>query len=789
MMQEDAIPPGEDIPVHQLLELVPLGAFQSDAEGNVFFVNKRMENIWGLTREELQGKGWLKIAHEEDVPRISRILQDMLAEKKEIFDFIYRIRHPLNGIRYLKANAKFEFDQYGLPLQYIGFIEDITEQVEQARAVKDMNVELERANSLLDASQEISQNGGWEYDLRTNEIFWTKQTYLINAVGPDFVPTFDDILSFCDEGYAEILKHSVEQAIKEQIPYDFEFRHISRTGVKKWMRAIGLPVVRNNEVIALRGAIMDITRMKEDELALREAKEMLEHSHLLLDVSQRLSDTAGWEVDLKTGKVFWTKQNYFLYEVADDFIPNLENTLSFYEPEDRARLDQVVKEAILKQISYDIELRLTTAKGAKKWVRAIGVPVVKDGEVAIIKGALMDITRIKEAEQALITAKNIAENAARAKTDFLSVMSHEIRTPLNGIIGISNLLKLNHTMDQEEYIRSLIFSADHLLRLINDILDLTKIESDNLELLEAEVNLYELVGNIKSQFKSLAEAKGIQLKSFVDDDIPQRLIADPVRLGQILNNLVSNAIKFTERGTVTIMLQLTAQTKDRATVHFSVKDTGIGIPEEMHDAIFESFKQLQQASHRKHAGTGLGLTITQKLVELHNSRISLKSIPGEGTEFYFELSFLRANDQNSPVKFVRNDSLARFEKKLSGLRILLAEDNPINVLVARKQLEYFGVVPDCAYNGQEALTLLENNSYHAALLDLHMPAIDGYALAEIIRRQYPGTHVIIFTADIMTDVRVRLAKLHVYDILNKPFAPEKMYEMLLNVARDRKIVE
>lgn len=789
MIQQDAIPPGENMPVHQLLELVPLGAFQSDAEGNVFFVNKRMENIWGVAGDALHGKEWMKIVCEEDIPRIAQILQDMLAEKKEIFDFVYRIHHPSDGVRYLKANAKFEYDPAGVPLHYTGFIEDVSEQIEQGQALKYMNEALERANSLLDASQEISKNGGWEYDLRTNEIFWTKQTYLINGVGFDFVPTYEDVLSFCDEGYASILEHSVKQAIEQQIPYDFEFRHISRDGIKRWMRAIGLPIVKNNEVIALRGALMDITKTKEDELALREAKEMLEHSNLLLDVSQRLSDTAGWEADLKTGKVFWTKQNYPLYEVEDDFVPDLENTLAFYEPDDRVKLDLVVNEAIRQQTSYDIELRLITAKGTKKWVRAIGVPVVKEGEVITVRGALMDITRIKEAEQQLIVAKNIAENAARAKTDFLSVMSHEIRTPLNGIIGISNLLKLNHTLDQEEYIRSLIFSADHLLRLINDILDLTKIESDKLELLAAEVNLAELVSNIKSQFKSLAEAKGLLLKSFVDDDIPDRLIADPVRLGQILNNLVSNAIKFTDRGMVTIMLQQTVQTKERVTIRFSIKDTGTGIPKEMHETIFESFKQLQQASHRKHAGTGLGLTITQRLVELHNSKIHLKSAPGEGTEFYFELSFVRANDQNSPAKFVRSDSLARFEKKLTGLRILFAEDNPVNVLVARRQLEYFGVVPDCAYNGQEALTLLENNSYDVALLDLHMPSIDGYALAEIVRRQYPDTHIIIFTADIMTEVKTRLAKIQVYDILNKPFAPEKMYEILLNVARDRKIVE
>lgn len=655
MQQKDPLSFNESSLIYKVLELAPLGAFLADASGNIIFVNKQWENISGLTHEASLGKGWMKIVYEEDMPRITDLLQNMMAQRKEIFDFAYRISHPVKGIRHVKANAKFVYDESGVPLHYTGFVEDVT-----------------------------------------------------------------------------------EKALKEAV--------------------------------------------------LTEIKEKLERGNLLLDVSQGLSGTAGWEVDLKTGEVFWTKQNYILYEVEDSFVPTLDNTRAFYQGEDAEKMDKAASEAMMHHTSYDIELQFTTAKGTKKWVRAIGVPVVKDGEVVMFKGALMDITRIKETEQELITAKNFAENAVRAKTDFLSVMSHEIRTPLNGIIGISNLLKLNHTMDQEEYIRSLIFSADHLLQLINDILDLTKIESDNLELLKAEVNLPELVRNIKNQFKSLAEAKGILLKSFVDDDIPVRLIADPVRLGQILNNLVSNAIKFTDQGSVTILLRLTALGKDKVTIHFSVKDTGIGIPKELHQTVFESFKQVQQATHRKHSGTGLGLTITQKLVELHNSRIFLKSAPGEGTEFYFEVSFEPANERNSPAKFVRTSSIAGFEKKLTGLRILFAEDNPINVLVAKKQLEYFGIVPDCAYNGKEALALLENNSYHIALLDLHMPEIDGYALAEIVRRQYPDMHIIIFTADIMTDVKVRLAKLHIYDILNKPFAPERMYEILLNVARDKKII-
>lgn len=640
----------------RILEVSPMGAFQADTEGNCLFLNQQWENISGVSVEESLGKGWMRIVYEEDIVHINSLLQNVMAEGKEIFDFVYRIHHPAKGIRWLKVNAKFIFDTHGVVSYYIGFLEDITDRTLNELALQEIKLSLERSNLILDVSQELSTTGGWEFNLLTGEVFWTKQVYEINGVSEDFVPTFEGVLSRYEDGYAQMMEVQVKEAIEKQIP-------------------------------------------------------------------------------------------------------------------------------------YDLELRLCTPAGVRKWVRAVGIPIVVDNKVVVLRGAITDITQKKEIELELLRAKDIAEHSAKAKTDFLSVMSHEIRTPLNGIIGIANLLKLKHTMDQEEYVRSLIFSADHLLQLINDILDLTKIESDKLELVLAEVNIFELVRNIKNQFKSLAQAKGVMVKSFIDDDIPERLIADPIRLGQILNNLVSNAIKFTERGEVTITLRLVELTENKAKVYFSVKDTGMGIPEELHGTVFESFKQVQQSAHRKHTGTGLGLAITQKLVELHEGHILLKSTAGEGAEFYFELNFDLATDKNSPGTFRPGPEITVYEGKLNGLRILFVEDNPINVMVARKQLEYFGCAPDCAYNGKEALTLLQDKDYDVALLDLHMPEIDGYALADIIQQQYPKIHIVIFTADIMTEVKLKLAKMHIFDILNKPFSPERMFDILYNVAKNRGVLK
>ncbi len=759
----------------EILELSPFGVFQADREGNCYFVNRRMEELCGLSQELCLGWGWMSVVHEEDITSVRSFILENLKARNNYFELVYRLVHNVRGLRWCKVYSRFVSrgpeDAY-----YLGFVEDVTELFH----VKE---QLGRAVSLLDASQEISLTGGWEYNVKTDTVFRTKQMKIMLGITDD-TTSLDGATSLYEEEDDRAIQRGMKEAIEHHITYDLELRP---KGTQKWFRTIGKPVVNNGTVELVRGAVTDITERKQIELALREIKEKLERSNFLLDESQKLSGTAGWEVNLQTGEVFWTRQAYLLHDVDDDFVVTLESSLGFYDEEERRRLDKAVREALLEKKSYDIELWMTTARQDRKCVRAIGSPIIRNGEVVIMQGALMDITKIKEAELALIQARDVAEDSARAKTDFLSVMSHEIRTPLNGIIGIANLLKLNYTMDQEEYVANLIFCADHLLQLINDILDLTKMESEKLELVRAEVDLSQLVKNIRNQFKSLAEAKGIRLKSFVDDEVPRQVLADPIRVGQILNNLISNAIKFTEEGEVILMVNLVSVWAGSALVHFSIKDSGVGIPAHLHEAIFESFRQVQQSAYRKHPGTGLGLTITRKLIELHNSRIFVKSIPGEGTEFFFDLRFDLANENNSPAPFVVSSMITNYEKKLEGLQVLFVEDNPINVMVAKKQLEYFGVVPDCAFSGKEALILLENNEYHVALLDLHMPEIDGYALADIIRKQYPGIHIIIFTADIMTEVRQRLARMNIYDILNKPFAPENMFETLLKVAKARNI--
>lgn len=607
----------------------------------------------------------------------------------------------------------------------------------------------------------------WVHD--ESMLFMPKEQFIGKAI--------DEVMGPLASTFTEPAK----EAIQANEPREITYKHIDPT-VNQWFRLKIKPVIKASDDVTMVMTIQDITYQVLSDLLLQETRKKLELNRQLLEVSQSLSNTAGWEFSMATGEIFWTRQAYLMFEQQENFVPTFESIFAFIHEEDKERIAAITHEAVATKSGFDTELRIVTPSGKMLWIRSMGSPVFVQGEVTAIRGAFMDITRHKENEEELISARIEAERASKAKSDFLSIMSHEIRTPLNGIIGIANLLKMNHTEEQKEYVSNLIFSGDHLMQLINDILDLSKMENDKLELAYAEVDLRQLVKNIKNQFQNLAESKNIHLNENIDELLPVTILADAVRLGQILNNLISNAIKFTDEGEVAISIGLVSRKKGKARIRFSVKDSGIGISKEAQESVFESFKQVQHTTQRKHFGTGLGLAITKRLVELHDSEIFLSSEPGTGSEFYFEAWFRTTGnpevrtEQQSPV------SPADYGKKLSALKVLLVEDNLVNVIVAKKQLEYFGVNADSVNSGKEAMAILQKNNYHVALVDLHMPEMDGYELASIIRRDYPDMHIIIFTADIMAEVKDKLAAMGIYDIINKPFVPQKMYEMLSEVA-------
>lgn len=387
--------------------------------------------------------------------------------------------------------------------------------------------------------------------------------------------------------------------------------------------------------------------------------------------------------------------------------------------------------------------------------------------------------RSKRNEQELMRARDIAEEAAIAKQQFLTNMSHEIRTPMNAVIGMTHLLlHENPRPEQKENLNVLKFSSENLLALINDILDYGKIEAGEITFENIDFNLKELVNNLKLAHSVRAEEKGIRIYSRIDPQLPDIVIGDPVRLTQILNNLFSNAIKFTHKGSVTLNIKLKEAVDEYMQVYFSVTDTGIGIAPELKDYIFESFTQASSDTTRHFGGTGLGLSITKRLLQLQGSDISLESEPGKGSVFSFVLQLKTSRKSQHDLDAVYNGAVLAFND-LSGYRLLVVDDNEINMMVASKFLRKWALSVDCVQSGLEAVERVKEVHYDMILMDLQMPGMTGYEASRRIRalhgERFKDIPIIALSADVMAETKEKVIEAGMNDYVSKPFNPHELY--------------
>ena len=378
--------------------------------------------------------------------------------------------------------------------------------------------------------------------------------------------------------------------------------------------------------------------------------------------------------------------------------------------------------------------------------------------------------------RALIEQKNKTIDAMKTRGHFLSHMGHELRTPLNGIIGATNLLTKGKTLaEQEEFLNILKYCSNHMLDVINNILDYNKIDADKMDIHLTQINLKQLLENAVLPFHNRLEEKKIDWKLTLDRKINETVMADDIRLTQVINNLISNALKFTDKGYIRFGAKCTAENAEVMEVEFSVEDTGIGITQENQKKIFESFEQVYTESTRKYGGTGLGLTISQRLLKLMNSQLKVSSEEGVGSKFFFTVSFRKSSGQEVEKKTTKIDNA-----DLAGLRVLIAEDNLINMIIATKMLEDWNVSFTTAGNGKEALSALKNNAdYNLILLDLEMPEMDGYTAVKEITKLYPDVPVLAFTATLVDhEMYDSLKQMGFVDAMLKPFQPMELFSKI-----------
>ncbi|MBL8397489.1 MAG: PAS domain-containing protein [Candidatus Accumulibacter sp.] len=560
--------------------------------------------------------------------------------------------------------------------------------------------------------------------------------------------------------------------------FDYEYRFQDLSGHHHWLQTVGRVVHRDaaGSPLLAAGYTINIDERKNAEQALK-ASEAAQRSLIaaLPDVIMRF-DAEGHHLFVSEN----VRQVTSLPAAA--FIGKTHQELGFPEPM-CAFWEHAIRQPFLTGQMYETEFELDGPSGHIVFNWRLIPEVNADGRADTVLAVARDITVSRRSAE-FERAKNIAEAASKAKSTFLANMSHELRTPMNGVLGMVDLALHRATDPQQiDWLNKSKSSAQHLLGVINDILDISKIEAGRLTLEHVSFRFGEVLENLLSLLGHKAADKQIKLLIDLDPEVSRMaFLGDPLHLGQILLNLAGNALKFTERGSITVRARRLDDNPDDVLLRIEVADTGIGIAPEDQQRLFTAFEQADGSMTRKYGGTGLGLAITKRLVQLMDGEIGVESNPGQGSTFWFTVRLDKSTDAVLPAPTITGKTaVERLLDEYRGIRILLAEDEPINQVVSRELLKNAGLVVDLAEDGQQALELAKQNTYALILMDMQMPHMNGIEATMAIRAlpAYVRTPILAMTANAFDEDRQVCLDAGMNDHIAKPVYRDKLYETLL----------
>jgi two-component system, sensor histidine kinase and response regulator len=570
-------------------------------------------------------------------------------------------------------------------------------------------------------------------------------------------------LVHCDD--LLVLEKAVDMAVAGADRYSIEYRILHAHGGIRWVLERG-QVVRNSDQqpTYLDGIIFDISEQKQAAIQLRQLSAAIEAN----PIPVLITDVQG-DIEYLNPK-FEQTFGYSLAEIRGK-TPRI-----LASGETDPLFNQEMWQSLMRGEEWHRDVRNRCKSGDLIWM-SVSISPIRDGlgKLTHFVAVYDNIELRKAAEKELIIAKEASDQANRLKSDFLANMSHEIRTPMNAIIGMTHLaLKTDLSTQQRDYLNKTSSTAESLLHILNDILDFSKIEANRLQMEITPFRLESVLDKVSSVQALKAEEKGLHFSVFISPDCPCALMGDPLRMGQILNNLVGNAIKFTREGEVTVMIQRLSEQDNRVHLQISVRDTGIGLTPQQIDPLFKPFSQADTSTTRQFGGTGLGLSICKRLVELMDGEIWVDSVPSVGSVFNISLWFLRSAED------VLLEQTKMCVPRLDGVRILLVEDNELNQLVACELLGAVGASVTVAQHGGEALDWLSTNRpppCDLILMDLQMPVVDGHKTTQLIRsnHQYDSIPIIAMTAHAMADERQRCLDSGMNDYITKPIQPDALF--------------
>ncbi|MHA7128305.1 PAS domain S-box protein [Algoriphagus namhaensis] len=589
---------------------------------------------------------------------------------------------------------------------------------------------------------------------------------------------FRDFLSM---GVLELVQGNYQDVLKTKNEVNIDFWLKTKDGRKLYIESFAKNLLDDPYINGVLFSARDITEFIETKESLRRSEEkyrtLVEES---TEIIFSLSDTF---------QLTYVSPNVTQFLGYDSREVIGKSIFDYLSPDDLDVFQEMITEEkdFLEKNQF-LEFRLKHKDGSYRVFNSNGKMIhQKDGLEKYYTGIARDISKLKEAQAALLEQKEKAEQASLIKSQFLSIMSHEIRTPLNAVVGMAHfLMEENPREDQLENLRTLQFSAENLTGLINDILDYSKIESGKIELESVPFDLRQLITRLIHSYSFQAHEKNLELQCIIDEDIPDLLLGDSIRLGQIINNLVSNAIKFTDKGEVVLRASAVQIDEEKTEILFECIDSGIGIPEEKKESIFEAFTQASSDTTRKYGGTGLGLAVVKRLIELHGSAIELKNRDAGGTEFSFNLTFqIPKSNEQSMKKDGKNAP-----KSLEEASILVAEDNMVNQILIQKFLTKWNTGKlVIASDGQEAIDEFEKSDFDLILLDIQMPIKDGFEVAEYIRKhessEKSSTPILLLTATSIHEINEKMKEIGIDDFVPKPFTPEGLYDKLIGQLQHR----
>jgi signal transduction histidine kinase/CheY-like chemotaxis protein/integral membrane sensor domain MASE1 len=646
--------------------------------------------------------------------------------------------------------------------------------------------DLRRSEAGLKEAQRVARMGSWSMNPWTGQVTWTEELYRILGIDPSLpVPDFARQKEFLSEESWERLNTSLAETLRTGKPWEIELETRGRTG-SRWLLARGEPQRDSQGVIRnVCGIAQDITEHKRWEAELQSKTAFLE--------ARTNSTIDGILVIDRRGQKLVQNQRFIdLFQVPAEIQSQVGDSaiLDYLSPllkSPEAFLARVrsLYDHHEKTTRDEIELKCGTI------LDCYSSPVVgKNREYYGRIWAFRDITERKRAEQELIKARELAEAANRAKSEFLANMSHEIRTPINGILGMADLLlDTPLTPEQHEDLMVLKSSGDSLLGVINDILDFSKIEAGKLQLDPVDFNLHDLVSDTVRGLALRAHEKGLELACFMDPGVPAMVFGDPGRLRQTLLNLVANAVKFTERGEVSVHVMALAASDEDIELQFSVADSGIGIEPKKHSLIFEAFAQADTSTTRNYGGSGLGLAICARLVGLMGGRIWVNSVVNRGSTFHFTARFGIA--AGNPVAIVPS-----IESELLHMPVIVVDDNATNRLILVEMTRSWGMNTAAAESGEAALAIMRNalaekKKFRLAIIDGRMPQMDGFALAEHIRQdpQLESAIIMMLTSTEQGEDAARCRQLGISAYIVKPIRKAELLSAILNILGRRALHE